>query len=449
MPLSPPTPTRSASTRDVPSEEGLIRAIGPWALGANAVNNTVGAGIFVLPALVAGILGPDAVVAYLICGVAMALVLSCFVEIGTLVHRSGGPVAYVEEAFGPLAGFLAWALYAVTAVMVAQAALTNVLLDTASISFPALAHGAPRVLVMALVLGSLAAVNILGVRRGMGVAVGATIAKSLPLLFIIVAGILVMNWREFHWPEWPPAAKLGEASLLLILAFSGAEGVLTPSGEIRDPHRTIPRAMFGATGCFVLLYVALQIVSQGMLGDQLATETRAPLASVAGRIVPFGRGLVLAGTIVSILGTLAAGMVSLPRAFFLAAENRMLPAPLAKVHSRFRTPHWAIVTVAACMFLLAASGSFRTLAVFSNASRLTIYATVCIGALYLRLTRERVPGAFRAPGGPLIPVLGAATVLWMLHYSNRAQIVGLSITIAVAVAYYFVRTRSLRRGARC
>lgn len=430
-------------TRDVSSDEGLIRAIGPWALGANAVNNTVGAGIFVLPALVAGILGPDAVVAYLLCGVAMALVLSCFVEIGTLVRRSGGPIAYVEEAFGPLAGFLAWALYAVTAVLGAQAALTNVLLDTASITFPALAHGPPRILVMALVLASLAGVNVLGVRRGMGVAVGATIAKSLPLLFIIVAGIVVVNWHEFQWPGWPPAAKLGQASLLLILAFSGSEGVLTPSGEIRDPHRTIPRAMFGATACFVLLYVALQIVSQGILGDRLAAETRAPLASVAGRIVPFGRGLVLAGTAISILGTIAAGMVALPRAFFLAAENRMLPALLARVHPRFRTPHWAIVAVAACMFLLAASGSFRTLAVFSNAARLTIYATVCIGALYLRMTREPVPGAFRAPGGPLVPVLGAATVMWMLHYSNRPQIIGLSITITVAVAYYFVRTRSL------
>src|SRR5260221_6415162 len=130
MPSSPPP--RGTPARDVPSDEGLIRAIGPWALGANAVNNRVGAGIFVLPALVAGILGADAVVAYLMCGAAMALVLSCFVEIGTLVHRSGGPVAYVEEAFGPLAGFLGWVLYAAIAQMAAQAALTNGIVDTAS-----------------------------------------------------------------------------------------------------------------------------------------------------------------------------------------------------------------------------------------------------------------------------------------------------------------------------
>ncbi|HEV2198418.1 MAG TPA: amino acid permease [Bryobacteraceae bacterium] len=425
--------------------EGLIRAIGPWALGANAVNNTIGAGIFVLPALVASILGPDAVAAYLICGVAIALVLSCFIEIGTLVDRSGGPIAYVEEAFGPLAGFVAWVLYAITTTLVAQAALTTVLLDTASLAFPVFAHGAPRVMAMALWMGALAAVNIMGVRRGMGVAVAATAAKLVPLLFIVLAGAVVMNWRELQWIGRPSAAKLGEASLLLFFAFSGAETVLTPSGEIRDPARTLPRAMFGATACFVLVYVALQVVSQGILGPDLAHETRAPLAAVAGRIVPFGRNLVLAGTLISIAGTTAAGMVALPRAFFLAAENRMLPAPLAAVHPRFRTPHWSIVTVAVSIFALAASGSFRPLAVFSNGARLLMYAAVCIGALRIRMTRARVPGAFRAPGGPLIPVLGAASALWILHYSRWSQFAGLAAVILAAAGYYRWRCGSLSR----
>jgi APA family basic amino acid/polyamine antiporter len=426
--------------------EGLIRAIGPWALGANPVNNTIGAGIFVLPALIASILGPEAVAAYLICGVAMALVLSCFIEIGTLVGRSGGPVAYVEEAFGPMAGFLAWALYAVTAVLVAQAALTNVLLDTASAAFPALAHGAPRVIGMALWVGVLAAVNICGVRHGMGVAVAATIGKLVPLLFIIVAGLMVMNWSNLRWTGWPAPSKLGEASLLLFFAYSGAEAVLAPSGEIRDPARTLPRAIFGATACFILIYVALQVVSQGILGQDLAHETRTPLAIAASRIVPFGRNLVLAGTFVSIAGTTAAGMVAVPRAFFLAAENRMLPAPLAAVHPRFRTPHWSIVTVAFLIFVLAASGSFRPLAVFSNAARLVMFATVCLGALCLRLTRKAVPGAFRAPGGLLIPVLGAAGVLWILHYSRWRQLAGLAAIAVAAAGYYMWRTRSLSRS---
>lgn len=430
-PPSPPQP-----------EDRLVRAIGPWALGANAVNNTVGAGIFVLPALVAAILGPAAILAYLMCGFAMALVLTCFIEIGTLVRRSGGAVAYVEEAFGPLVGFLAWVLYGLTASLVAQSALITVLFDTVAAVFPALAHGFPRALGIAALLGVLAAVNIRGIRHGMGVAVTATVAKLVPLLSLVAAGLLVMNWNELAWTGWPPAAKLGEASLLLMLAFSGAEVALTPSGEIRDPARTVPRAMFGATTCFILLYLALQIVSQGILGPQLAEETRAPLAAVAGKIVPgFGRGLILVCTAISILGTVSSGIVTLPRAIFLAAENGMIPAKLASVHPRYRTPHYAILTAAVLFFTLAVSGTFRPLAIFSSVSRLLIYATVCLGALRLRLTREPVPGAFRAPGGPLIPILAAASVMWLLHYSTWRQIVPLSMTAALALGYYLLRRR--------
>src|SRR6185295_18143691 len=95
----------------------------------------------------------------------------------------------------------------------------------------------------------------------------------------------------------------------------------------------------------------------------------------------------------------SSGIVTLPRALFLAAENGMIPAKMASVHPRFRTPHYAIAVAAILLFTLAASGSFRPLAIFGSVSRLLIYAAVCLGALRLRLTRAAVPGAFRAPGG--------------------------------------------------
>ena len=119
----------------------------------------------------------------------------------------------------------------------------------------------------------------------------------------------------------------------------------------------------------------------------------------------------------------------------------MLPAPLAAVQPRFRTPYWSIVTVALLIFVLAASGSIRPLAVFANAARLLTYATVCLGALYIRMTRRPVAGAFRAPGGPTIPVLGTAGVLWILHYSKWTQLAGLAA--ATAAGYYMWRSGGL------
>jgi amino acid transporter len=434
-----PSPSLAADQR-------LERAIGPWALGANAVNCTVGGGIFALPGIVAGILGPSAILAYVICGIAVALVLTCFIEIGTFVDRSGGAVAYIEEAFGPMMGFLAWLLYSVGFVVTADAALGNVLVDSAASTVPAIAHGAPRIIAMLVVFGGLAAVNIRGIRQGMGLAVATTIAKLLPLLFIIAGGSLVMRWRELQWTGWPPAAKLGEASLILFLAFGGAEQALTPSGEIRDPAHTVPRAMYGATVAFIVLYVALQMVSLGVLGSELGRQS-APLVAVGAAIAgPAGRQLMLAGITVSILGALAGGMVAAPRAFFLAAQDGMLPAQLAKVHPRFRTPHAAIVTVAALIFLLAVSGAFKPLAIASSAAILCVYLAVCLGALRLRYTRNKVPGAFRAPGGPVVAVLGASTVVWLLAHSTLTEMSALAATLTLAIAYYAFRRRTLARS---
>jgi APA family basic amino acid/polyamine antiporter len=428
------------------ADDKLKRVIGPWGLGASAVNIAVGAGIFVVPAFVAAILGPTAIVAYFVCGIAVVLVLTCYVEIGSFVHRSGGGVAYVEEAFGPLMGFLAWVMYSVGYEVIACAALAVALLSSLAFWLPALGHGAPRVLILFVMFGGLAAVNIAGVRQGLQVAVAATIAKLVPLLLAIVAGIFLVHWHELRWMGWPPGAKLGEASLILFFAFQGIEEALAPSAEIRDPARTVPKAMFGATGTVILLYVALQLVSQGVLGGELAHQTTAPLAAVAGRLVGVaGSTLVMIGIAVSIFGSLAGGMLSTPRAFFLAAEDGMLPAALARVHPRFRTPHIAILTVAALMFLLAASGGFKHLAVLSSASILCVYLAICLGALKLRYTRKREPGAFRAPGGPLIGILGSAVVIWLLWHSTKVEVGALSGTLAVSIGYFFVRRWYLKQ----
>ncbi len=125
-------------------EQALVRAIGPWTLGANAVNLTVGAGIFALPAVVAAILGPAAVLAYLVCGALVLLVLACFAEVGSQVTRSGGAVAYIDEAFGPMAGFVAWVVFALAYCAASDAAIAHVLMDALATAVPALSGGAAR-----------------------------------------------------------------------------------------------------------------------------------------------------------------------------------------------------------------------------------------------------------------------------------------------------------------
>lgn len=423
-----------------------MRAIGPFTLGANAVNLTVGGGIFALPAAVAVILGPSALLAYLLCGALVLMVLACFAEVGSQVTRSGGAVAYVEEAFGPFAGFLAWVTFSLGFSVVANAAIANVMMDAIAVFEPSLAGGVPRAAVLTLLFGGLAAVNVIGVRHGARFAVATTVAKLLPLVLVIVLGAALIDWRQLAITDWPSTSQLGAGSLLLFFAFAGTESALTASGEIRDPARTVPRGLLGGVLALVLLYVALQVTAQGVLGPALATQREAPLAAVAERIAgPWGRSVLVGCTALSIFGTISGDMLGAPRALLAAAESGTLPAALARIHPRWRTPWVAILTFASLTLLLAVSGAFKPLAVVGSMALLLVYLAVCLAALQLRRGRPRAPGTFRVPGGPLVPLAAAATVVWMLSHSTRTEAGAMALLLGAGALYYLVRTRLVPR----
>lgn len=406
----------------------------------NAVNNTIGGGIFALPGAIAALLGPAAVAGYLLCGVAMTLALTCFAEIGSFVRRSGGPIAYIDEAFGPFAGFLAWVLYCIGCEGGANAAIANVLVSTLALLKPALAHGVPRVLALAALFAYLTTINIRGLKHAIYVSIVTTIAKLVPLALLIVAGLFAMHWRELRWTGMPTAANFGEASLLLFFTFQGAEEALCPSAEIRDPGRTVPRAIFASMAMLIVLYAGLQVVSQGVLGPTLAHSTATPLADVAGRIAGQpGRVLLLVCAGVAIFGSIGTSFISAPRSYFRMAQDRMLPLALARVHPRYRTPHVSVVVFGIVAFLLSVSGAFRHLAILSSASLLCIYLAICVASLWLRYTREPEPGAFRAPGGPTVGILGSVCVVWMLCYITRREFIAMGVALAIGTAYYLLR----------
>jgi basic amino acid/polyamine antiporter, APA family len=438
------------NTESAEPERELVRAIGPWTLGANAVNLTIGAGIFALPAAVAAVLGPAALLAYLLCGALVLLVLTCFAEVGSQVTRSGGAVAYIEEAFGPMAAFVTWVVFTLAYCAGSDAAVTHVMMDALAIAFPALSGGAARGLAFVLLFAGLAIVNVRGVRQGARLAVTATVAKLLPLLLLVAMGVFAVQSSNLAWPGWPSLEQLGAGTLLLFFAFGGVESALTPSGEIRDPARSVPRAVLGATGAIVLLYVALQFVAQGILGSELAQGSPTPLADVAQQLAGnAGRSVVVACTAVACFGLLAGDMIGSPRAFLTIAEGGMLPRSLALVHPRFHTPAVAIIAFAAVTLLLALSGGFKALAVLASMALLLTYLAVCLAALRLRYAQPRVPGSFRAPGGPLVGLLASAVVLWVLAHSTVNETVSMAALIGISVTYYLIRRRfAPRREAR-
>ena len=184
------------------TDDGLVRAIGTRALAASIVNTTIGAGIFVLPAAVAGSLGPAAPVAYLVCALAMALIVTSFAIAGSRVSLSGGIYAYVEVAFGPYAGFLAGVLLYLSNLL-AVASVAGALVASVGLVVPMAGAGPGRAIFLCGVIGAFAWLNVRGVRIGARAVEIGTAAKLLPLLACSSRPAPGSSSLP-HWPGRPP-----------------------------------------------------------------------------------------------------------------------------------------------------------------------------------------------------------------------------------------------------
>jgi basic amino acid/polyamine antiporter, APA family len=422
------------------TDERLSRELGVRQLAAVIFNYTVGSGIFVLPAVVAAQLGPSAILAYMTCALAMALSVVCFAEAGSRISGSGGPYAYVDAAFGPLAGFLTGVLNvlsaftAAAAVAAAFAASAAALIGTSSFVVQAI--------LMIAVLTATAVINIRSVAGGARLVEFTAIAKLVPLVTFVTVGAAFVRIEYLSWPSTPSAVSVMSSAGVLVFAFLGIEGALQPSGEVRDPSRTVPKAAFLAIAGVAVLYVSIQLVAQGLLGPALPRDRVAPLAGAAAVVVgPAGRTFMLVGATVSMFGFLCGSVLSGPRSLFAFARDGLAPRSLAAVHLSRRTPHVAIVVYVAIALALALSGSFERLLIFASVSGLLVYIGVAVSAWELRRRDVRAHGVpFLAPGGPVIPaltcvIIGAvivATVSWI-------EIAVVAVILAVATAAYLLR----------
>ena len=431
----PPAPTPESST----SPDSLVRAIGTLGLAAAIVNVTVGAGIFQLPSNVARSLGAAAPIAYVVCAVAIGLIVLCIADAGSRVSLTGGPYAYVGAALGPYAAFLSGVLLWMLGVF-ATAAVATVFAASVGQLVPALAPWQPGVLLATF--GFWAVVNMQGVALAARLNAAATVAKLAPLLLIGVGGLFVIRTEHLAVAVWPPAADIARTSLLLVFAFAGVESALVPSGEVRDTVRTVPRAIAVAMLGITALYIALQVSAQGILGAALAGAST-PLADAAG--TAFGgwaRALLLAGAAISMFGYLGGMTLAVPRLVFALARDGYLPRALANVHPIHRTPQAAIAVQTVLAAALAISGTFEPLAILANASALALYFGCAVAAWRLRSTAPAGAAAgARLPLAGVAPFLAVPVILWLLTGLTRREWIGFGACVAAASAVYLVARR--------
>ncbi|QMU30629.1 APC family permease [Adhaeribacter radiodurans] len=425
-----------------PTKEGLKREIGLWGLTANIINVVIGSGIFVLPAIVSQGLGATGILAYLFCGFHITIIMLCFAEVGSKVTLTGGAYAYIEAAFGKYLGFLTTNLFIFGASLMATAAVANALADTLSYLLPVFEDQLFRAGFFIVLFAGLTLVNVMGVKQGINLVKLTTIAKLTPLLLLVLWGSTQIAVQNLKWEKVPSLSDFGSVSLILFFAFQGAENSLSVSGEVHHPRKTIPKAILLSLLVILLLYIAVQVVAQGILGDSFPDYKAAPLAEVAQRIMgPFGVTLMIIGASISMFGYLSGDILNMPRVLFRSAKDGVIPIrALALIHPKFATPYVSVIAFTTLGCVLAITGEFKQLAILSSSSVLLIYLGVALAVIKLRIKQKADAASFRIPGGYTVPLLAVVTILVFLSNLTQSEMIGMLITLVVlSILFYLLK----------
>jgi amino acid transporter len=409
-----PAQPSSESAAAAPAGEGfdrLPRRLGVWSAAAVLVGSTIGSGIFRVPGAVAAKVGTVGAVTLLwTVGALVALVGALTVaELAGLFPRSGGIYVFIREGFGPLPAFLfGWTELlvirpsAIGAIAVLFAEYTARLFH--------LGEGSVRPIAAASVL-VIGLANIRSVRWGAVVQNASTAAKSLALLGLALVGFLFGRGQEGALSQpvsWAPLswAGFGLALVSVMWAYDGWADLTFMAGEVKDPDRTLPRALLGGVAAVVVIYLAVNAVYLYLLPMPVMTTSKLVAADAAQRIFGgMGESVVSAMVMMSALGALNGSMMTGPRIFYAMAEDGLFFRPIAAVHSRFRTPYAAILLATALGIGYLSVQSFEKLADDFILGIWPFYALAVAAVFVLRRRRPNLPRPYRTAGYPLTPII--------------------------------------------
>jgi basic amino acid/polyamine antiporter, APA family len=385
----------------------------------------------------------------LLAAVATGLVMACFAEVASRFDQSGGVYLYTRTAFGRSFGIaVVWIGWLTR--LTAAAANANLFLIYLAEFWPGAKSTVPRIIVLTLLLGFLTAVNYVGVKKGATQSNLFTVGKLVTLVAFIVAGLAFVSFKHLPLaivlPTGPPKFWLHPV-LLLMFAYGGYETALMVGGEAKDPRRDYPFALAIALVVCAVIYTMTQWVIISVLPGPLMTDR--PMATAAQLMIGvWGARLVSVGVLVSCYGYLSANILGFPRILFAQAERGDLPAWVAAVHEKFRTPHVAIFIFAICLWFFSLIGSFQWNVAISAMARLIYYASVCAALPVLRRKKEVPEARFRLPLGNVFALLAVAVSLLLFPKLDSRGLLVMGVLAVCIVANSVWAARQGRADSR-
>lgn len=449
-----PAPTAGASRAS-----GLRRELGLASAALLVVGGIIGSGIFFTPSQVAASLAsPSWILGVWVLGgvVAMAGALT-FGELGAMLPEAGGPYVYIREAFGPLPAFLhGWMVL----LMIASGAIAAVALSFGNYLerfVPTAAVGGPMG-VAAITIAGVTALNVLGVKPGTFAANVFTVSKLAALGALIVAGILLASAGPLPpaVAAAPAAPSLGAgfaaAFVAVLFTIGGWQQTNMVAGEIRDPGRTLPRALVLGVAIVIVVYLGANLAYLDALGRDGLAASSAAAADTAQRLVgEAGARAITAGAMISIFGFVNVALLTNARVLFALGRDGALLGVAARVHPRFGSPHVALLMLGgwSLVLLFATRGSLGALLSGVVFADWVFFGLAAAAVFRLRALRPDLPRPYRVVGYPWLPAaFVACAVAGVLSAWVSAPLMSLAGTAMLAAGALLYRWRSTAIAAK-
>jgi APA family basic amino acid/polyamine antiporter len=400
-------------------------------LGIGAI---IGTGIFVLTGTAAANqAGPAIVLAYIAAGLACGFAALCYAEFASMIPIAGSAYTYAYATLGEIfAWMIGWDLileYAVGSMTVAVgwSGYFQRILAGFDIHLPAWMSAAPATSVEGalvnlpamLIVLVITALLVIGVRESARFNAVMVAVKLGAILFFIVVGVGYV--RPENWSPFTPYGIQGiaAAAAVVFFAYIGFDAVSTTAEEAKNPSRDLPIGIIASLIICTVLYLAVAGILSGILPVvQYRTDPQflnAPVGYALAVIdMDWAAGLVSAGAVAGITSVLLVMLMSQPRIFFSMSRDQLLPAAVSQVHPRFRTPYITTIITGVIVAIVAGLTPIQVLGEMTSIGTLFAFVVVCTAVLVLRAKRPEAHRPFRVPFGPVFPILGVLSCLYLM-----------------------------------
>ncbi len=423
----------------------LSRDLNLFTITMIGVGGMIGAGIFVLTGIAAGVAGPALVLAFLLNGIVTTLTALSYAELGSALPETGGSYLWVKEGLGGSLGFLAgWMSWFANAIAGSLYALAFGRFATEMVIMAGIPHFGLSIQQMTLgwmtiVIIVFIFINFRGASETGSVGNIITLTKVIILGLFVLFGLIAMfrtdAWQARFTSGFMPNGifSVFVAMGLTFIAFEGYEIIAQSGEEAINPKRNIPRAIFLAIICVVVIYLLVSITAIGAtkppagmkVYEYLGSQKEVAIVEVARQTFPLGVGAVvlLFSGLVSTMSALNATTYASSRVSFAMGRDHNLPAIFARIHPRQHTPHFAVILSGGLMLILAWSLPIEHVAAAADIMFLLLFLQVNVTVMTLRRKMPDIERGFRIPWMPAIPLIAiVCNALLALHLFTFSQI---------------------------